>query len=101
MATRPLIATPDGTVIAGNMRLRAVQQLGWKGVPTVFAEMDEVLAKERALRDNGSWGESSTTARSLGRRTNGSAREQRARGCAILLISSELDEIVRSPIASR
>ena len=54
---RPLIATPDGTVVAGNMRLRAVQELGWKEVPTVLAEMDEVLAKERALRDNGSWGD--------------------------------------------
>lgn len=57
MSIRPLIATPDGTVYGGNQRLRAVQELGWSEVPVIYAEMDDLLATERALRDNGSWGD--------------------------------------------
>jgi len=54
---RPILATKDGTIYAGNMRYRAVQHLGWADVPTVLSDIPEQLAKERALRDNGSWGE--------------------------------------------
>ena len=57
MTMRPIIATKDGVVVAGNMRLRAVQELGWSHVPAVLTDMDDALARERAVRDNGSWGE--------------------------------------------
>jgi DNA modification methylase len=54
---RPILATKDGTVFGGNMRLRAAQHLGWETVPAILLDIPEQLAKERALRDNGSWGE--------------------------------------------
>jgi len=57
MQMRPILATMDGTIIGGNMRYRACEALGWKDVPAIQANMDDNLARERALRDNGSWGE--------------------------------------------
>lgn len=62
MEARPVIALPDGTVIAGNMRLRAARDLGWKTIATVYADLDEQRAKLWMLRDNneyGDWGDSS------------------------------------------
>lgn len=54
---RPILATTDGTVFAGNMRLRAAQHLGWEEVPAILVDIPEQLARERALRDNAQWGE--------------------------------------------
>lgn len=54
---RPILATADGTIFAGNMRYRAVQHLGWKSVPAIVEDVPEKLAKERALRDNAQWGD--------------------------------------------
>ncbi|HVA08400.1 MAG TPA: ParB/RepB/Spo0J family partition protein, partial [Acidimicrobiales bacterium] len=54
---RPILATLDGTIFAGNMRYRAAQQLGWETVPAILVDIPEQLAKERALRDNAQWGE--------------------------------------------
>jgi len=57
LEARPLIVLLDGTVIAGNMRLLAVQELGWAQVPVVFVELDEVRAITWAFLDNRSFGE--------------------------------------------
>ena len=57
LQARPLIALPDGTVIAGNQRLEAARALGWETVPTVFAELDEVQANLWTLLDNRPFGE--------------------------------------------
>src|SRR3954469_17497627 len=54
---RPILATKDGTIYGGNQRFRAVQHLGWTDVPAELSDIPEQLAKERALRDNGAWGE--------------------------------------------
>jgi hypothetical protein len=54
---RPILATLDGTVFAGNMRLRAAQELGWTDIPAPLCDIPEQLAKERALRDNNQFGE--------------------------------------------
>ena len=54
---RPILATTDGTIYAGNMRYRAAQHLGWETVPARLVDIPEQLAKERALRDNNSFGE--------------------------------------------
>ncbi len=54
---RPVLAMADGTVYAGNMRLRAAQHLGWDAIPAVLEDVPEQLAKERALRDNNQSGE--------------------------------------------
>ena len=53
---RPILATADGTIFAGNMRFRAAQQLGWETIPAILVDIPEALAKERALRDNAQWG---------------------------------------------
>lgn len=57
LRARPLIALPDGTVIAGNQRLLAASELGWESIPTVFADLDEATAIEWAFRDNNPVGE--------------------------------------------
>jgi hypothetical protein len=57
LQARPLIALPDGLVICGNMRLRAVRALGWATVPTVFAPIDEVTATLWGFLDNRGFGE--------------------------------------------
>jgi hypothetical protein len=54
---RPILAQADGTVYGGNMRLRAVQHLGWSDVPAVLDDIPDQLAKERALKDNRGWGD--------------------------------------------
>ena len=54
---RPVIALADGTVVAGNMRLRAARELGWSEVPTFVADLDEARAREWMLRDNAAYGD--------------------------------------------
>jgi DNA modification methylase len=54
---RPILAQKDGTVYAGNMRLRAALHLGMTHVPAIIEDVPDRLAKERALRDNAQWGE--------------------------------------------
>lgn len=54
---RPLLALPDGTVIAGNQRLRAALELGWKTIPVVTVDLDHERARLWALRDNNAYGE--------------------------------------------
>lgn len=54
---RPILATADGTIYAGNMRYRAAQHLGMGTVPAIIEDIPAQLAKERALRDNHQWGD--------------------------------------------
>ena len=56
LRARPLIALPDGTVIAGNQRLAAAVALGWETIPTVVVDLDDARAAEWALRDNRPYG---------------------------------------------
>lgn len=45
------------TIYGGNMRWRACKQLGWEEVPVVIDDIDDVLMKARAIKDNSSYGE--------------------------------------------
>jgi DNA modification methylase len=82
---RPSLAMEDGTIYAGNMRWRAIDFMWKKGcpvdpsrpnkeppvwstaaslagiepgmIPAIIEDVPEQVAKERALRDNGAWGE--------------------------------------------
>jgi DNA modification methylase len=54
---RPVLATADGTIYAGNMRYRAAAHIGLATVPAIVEDVPEKLAKERALRDNAQWGD--------------------------------------------
>lgn len=57
LEVRPILATKLGTIFAGNMRYRAACHLGYRVVPAILVDISENLAKQRALRDNRSWGE--------------------------------------------
>jgi ParB-like chromosome segregation protein Spo0J len=54
---RPIIATPDGRVVAGNMRLRAAKEIGMEEVPVFIAELDDKKRREWMLRDNADYGD--------------------------------------------
>ena len=49
---KPIIATKDGTVIAGNHQLEAARLLGWKEIAVLFVDDDEKTAKAYSLADN-------------------------------------------------
>ena len=44
----PVVVRPDGTLIAGERRLRAVQLLGWKDIPVTIIDLDQVARGEFA-----------------------------------------------------
>jgi hypothetical protein len=58
MRARPVIATPDGAIVAGEMRWRAAAAEEWPTVPALDVEF-ESLEEEREwrLRDNNGYGE--------------------------------------------
>src|SRR5947207_12255747 len=57
LQARPLLALPDGTVIAGSQRLRAARELGWQTIPVITVELERERARLWALRDNNPYGE--------------------------------------------
>lgn len=57
MELRPILATKEGRIYAGNMRYRAAKELGWTEVPAILTDIDEKLANERAIKDNNQFGE--------------------------------------------
>jgi ParB family chromosome partitioning protein len=44
----PIVVRPDGRLIAGERRLAACKQLGWKSVPVTFVDLKEVVRGEFA-----------------------------------------------------
>lgn len=54
---RPVLAQADGTIYAGNMRFRAAQHLNFVTVPAIVEDVSDILARERAIRDNRQWGD--------------------------------------------
>jgi ParB-like chromosome segregation protein Spo0J len=44
----PLVARPDGRLIAGKRRLAACKKLGWRSVPVTFVDLKEVIRGEFA-----------------------------------------------------
>jgi N6-adenosine-specific RNA methylase IME4 len=44
----PIVIRPDGTLIAGERRLRAVESLGWKEVPVTVIDIDSIVRGEYA-----------------------------------------------------
>lgn len=57
MSMRPVLARPDGSVYAGNMRLEAAKAEGWTEVPTIVTDDPEAVIRQRAIKDNASYGE--------------------------------------------
>ena len=55
---RPLVIDENNIVLGGNMRLRALQDLGIKEVPILYAkDLTEEQKKEFTIKDNLSYGE--------------------------------------------
>lgn len=57
LEARPLIVTPQGEVVCGNMRLRAIRELGWDAVNVYVADLDDATKREWMIRDNNEYGE--------------------------------------------
>lgn len=57
LEARPVIATPEGEVVAGNMRLRAAKALGWSSIETFVIDLDPERKREWMMRDNNPYGE--------------------------------------------
>jgi DNA modification methylase len=57
LSARPLIGLPDGTIICGNQRLLAAQELGWETIPVLTVDLDSERARLWALRDNAQYGD--------------------------------------------
>lgn len=49
---KPIVARPDGTVIAGNHQLEAARRLGWTEIAVVIVDDDDTKAQAYALADN-------------------------------------------------
>jgi len=61
MALRPMVINEDNIVLGGNMRLRALQDLGYKNVPDEWVkkahELTEDQQREFIVKDNAGFGE--------------------------------------------
>ena len=61
MALRPIIIDSSGIVLGGNMRLKALQDIGYKEIPDEWVkhadELTEVEKKEFIVKDNVGFGE--------------------------------------------
>jgi ParB-like chromosome segregation protein Spo0J len=57
LQARPIIATPEGEVVCGNMRLRAVRDLGWTEATVFVKELNPAQRREWMLRDNQEYGD--------------------------------------------
>lgn len=49
---KPIVALPDGTVIAGNHQLLAARALKWPDIAVIVVDDDELKAKAFSLADN-------------------------------------------------
>jgi hypothetical protein len=58
MELRPIIIDENNTVLGGNMRLKALKELGIKEAPVIYAkDLTEVQKKEFIIKDNLPFGE--------------------------------------------
>jgi ParB-like chromosome segregation protein Spo0J len=48
MLLHPIVIRPDGTLIAGERRLRAAKLLGWSDIPVRVVDLDEIARGEYA-----------------------------------------------------
>jgi hypothetical protein len=57
MRLRPILARPDGSIYAGNMRYEAAKAEGWLTVPAIITNDPEAIVRKRAVKDNTQFGE--------------------------------------------
>lgn len=49
---KPIVATREGVVIAGNGTLEAARRLGWATLDVIYTDLDDVASAAYALADN-------------------------------------------------
>ena len=54
---RPIVVNQEMVVLGGNMRLKAMQEAGWKEVPVEVVDWSEEKQREFIIKDNASFGE--------------------------------------------
>ena len=54
---RPIVVNTDMIVLGGNMRLKAMKEVGWKEAPIQIVDWDEQKQKEFIVKDNVGFGE--------------------------------------------
>jgi len=54
---RPIVVNTDMIVLGGNMRLKAMKEVGWKEAPIQIVNWDEQKQKEFIVKDNVGYGE--------------------------------------------
>jgi N6-adenosine-specific RNA methylase IME4 len=77
----PVVVRPDGTLIAGERRLRAAQLLGWSAIPVHVVDLDAVTRGEFAEnvhRKNFTLSEAVAIKRALAPREREAARQRQA-----------------------
>tara|TARA_R110000787_G_scaffold79450_1_gene173623 strand:- start:179 stop:496 length:318 start_codon:yes stop_codon:yes gene_type:complete len=56
-AVRPIVVNKLMIVLGGNMRLKAMQEAGWKEVPVEIVDWSEEKQREFVIKDNVGFGE--------------------------------------------
>lgn len=54
---RPIVVNQEMVVLGGNMRLKAMQEAGWKEVPVEVVDWSEEKQREFIIKDNAQFGE--------------------------------------------
>jgi len=54
---RPIVVNQDMIVLGGNMRLKAMQEAGWKKVPVEVVDWEEEKQRQFIIKDNVGFGE--------------------------------------------
>jgi ParB-like chromosome segregation protein Spo0J len=54
---RPIVVNTDMIVLGGNMRLKAMKEAGWKGVPIEIVDWPEDKQREFVIKDNVGYGD--------------------------------------------
>jgi DNA modification methylase len=97
LRAKPLLSTPDGRVLWGNLRLLVAQKLGWELIPTqTVSGLTATQERTWALRDNQSYGY--WDERALGEMLTGLANE----GVDLILtgfMSADLDRYLAPFVA--
>ena len=79
----PVVVHPDGTLIAGQRRLRAAERLGWSDVPVTVVDVDEIVrgeVAENTHRKDLTPSELVAVAQEVERREREEARQRKAHG---------------------
>ena len=88
---QPIVIRPDGTLIAGERRLRAAKQLAWEAIPVTVVDLDAVVRgefAENSLRKDFSPSEAVAIKRALEPLEKEAAKERMREGARVGKVST-------------